>query len=201
PTRSHRPYDPDRWRGGDRQGDIPERESEPDALRAIRPELPGRNDTAPLDANLAPFAMTTVAGHLDSGLAFTPIRLAATLATAIGLLGLAQSLIGLYGVVAYSVSQRGREIGIRMAIGATSGAILREVLREGMTLSAIGLAVGFTLSLLVTGVLRSLLIGISARDPVTFGGLAAILTLVTLVACWIPAARASHVAPASAMRS
>ncbi len=162
---------------------------------------PVREAVASLDANLAPFAMTTVAEHLDKGLAFTPIRLAATLATAIGLLGLAQSLIGLYGVVAYSVSQRGREIGIRMAIGATSGAILRGVLREGMFLATIGLSVGFALSFLVTGVLGSLLIGISARDPVTFGGLAALLTLVTLVACWIPAARAARVPPASAMRS
>jgi putative ABC transport system permease protein len=144
--------------------------------------------------------MKTMREHLDGGIAFTPIRLAATLATAIGLLGLIQALIGLYGVVAYSVAQRGHEIGIRMAIGATSGTILRGVLREGMILTGAGLAIGFTLSLGVTGVLRSLLIGVSARDPATFAGLALILATVTLVACWIPAARAASVPPAGAMR-
>jgi predicted permease len=162
---------------------------------------PVRAVVASLDANLAPYAMTTVADHLDTGLAFTPIRLAATLAIAIGLLGLAQSLIGLYGVVAYSVAQRTREIGIRMAIGATSGAILRGVLREGMLLTAVGLVVGFVISLLVTGVLRSLLIGVGTHDPVTFGALAALLAAVTLIACWIPAQRAARVSPAGAMRS
>jgi predicted permease len=161
---------------------------------------PVRELVASLDPNLAPFAVKTMREHLDGGIAFTPIRLAATLATAIGLLGLFQALIGLYGVVAYSVAQRGHEIGIRMAIGATSGNILRGVLREGMLLAAAGLMIGFILSLGVMGVLRSLLVGVSARDPVTFGGLALLLATVTLAACWIPAARAAGVPPAGAMR-
>ena len=162
---------------------------------------PVRDLVASLDPNLPPFAMKTMREHLDGGIAFTPIRLAATLATAIGLLGLIQALIGLYGVVAYSVAQRGHEIGIRMAIGATSGAILRGVLREGMILTGAGLAIGLVLSLGVTSVLRSLLIGVSARDPATFAGLALVLALVTLAACWIPAARAASVPPAGAMRN
>ena len=130
----------------------------------------------------------------------TPIRLAATIATAIGLLGLVQALIGLYGVVAYSVAQREREIGIRMAMGATSRDIVGAVLREGMALTGAGLSIGFLASLAATGVLRSLLIGISVRDPVTFGVLAALLATVTLAACGIPAVRGSRVAPAEALR-
>jgi ABC-type antimicrobial peptide transport system permease subunit len=156
--------------------------------------------TASLDPNLTLYAMRTMAEHLDQGIAFTPIRLAATLATAIGLLGLAQALIGLYAVVAYSVAARGREIGIRMAMGATSRDILRRVIREGMVLAGAGLAVGAAASLAVAGVLRSLLVGVSARDPVTFVGLAALLAGVTLVACWIPASYAARVPPASAIR-
>jgi ABC-type antimicrobial peptide transport system permease subunit len=126
--------------------------------------------------------------------------LAATVASVIGLLGLTQALIGLYAVVAYSVAQRRREIGIRMAMGATSRDILRGVVREGMALAAAGLALGFVISLGVGGVLRSLLIGVGTHDPLTFGALGALLAVVTLVACWIPASQAARLAPVTAIR-
>ena len=84
--------------------------------------------------------------------------------------------------------------------GPPRAAAARGVLREGMILTGAGLAIGFILSLGVTGVLRSLLIGVSARDPMTFGALALVLATVTLAACWIPAARAASVPPAGAMR-
>jgi predicted permease len=153
-----------------------------------------------LDPNLTPYAVRTMTEHLGSGIAFTPVRLAATVASAIGLLGLVQALIGLYAVVAYSVAQRGREIGIRMAMGATAGDILRGVIREGMVLAGAGLTIGVLAAFAVAGVLRSLLIGVSSHDPVTFGALGALLVLVTLVACLIPASRAARTAPASAIR-
>jgi putative ABC transport system permease protein len=163
-------------------------------------EAPVYASIASLDAALTPFAVKTMTEHLERGIAFTPIRLAATLATAIGLLGLVQALIGLYAVVAYSVAQREREIGIRMAMGATSRDILGGVIREGMVLTGAGLSIGFLASLAATGVLRSLLIGISVRDPMTFGVLAVVLATVTLAACGIPAVRGARLPPADTLR-
>ncbi|HTD59329.1 MAG TPA: ABC transporter permease [Gemmatimonadaceae bacterium] len=162
---------------------------------------PVRAAFASLAADVAPFGLETMTEHLDQGIAFTPFRLAATLATVIGMLGLVQALIGLYGVVAYSVAQRGREIGIRMAMGATSRDIMWRVIREGMVLTGAGLAIGLVLSFAATGVLRSLLIGVSARDPATFGALAGLLAAVTLIACWVPAAHAARVPPATSIRA
>jgi ABC-type antimicrobial peptide transport system permease subunit len=138
--------------------------------------------------------------HLRDGIAFIPVRFAATVATGIGLLGVVLAIIGLYGVVAYSVAQRHREIGIRMALGATSGRILSGVLREGMLVTAAGLAGGCVLALATTRLLSSLLIEVSARDPLTFAVLAAILAGVTLAACGIPASRAAGIAPARVIR-
>jgi ABC-type antimicrobial peptide transport system permease subunit len=87
-----------------------------------------------------------------------------------------------------------------MAMGATAGDILRGVIREGMVLAGAGLTIGVLAAFAVAGVLRSLLIGVSSHDPVTFGALGALLVLVTLVACLIPASRAARTAPASAIR-
>ena len=117
------------------------------------------------------------------------------------LLGLVLAVIGLYGVVAYAVALRTREIGIRMAMGATAQQVLWDVVRRGMLLTAGGLAVGVVLALGATRILRSLLIGVSAQDPVTYITLAAVLAVVTLAACLIPAWRAARIPPAGAIRA
>jgi predicted permease len=162
---------------------------------------PVRNLVGSLDPNLAPYAVRTMYSHLHDGIAFLPVRLGATLAMAIAILGLLQAVIGLYGVVAYAVAQRTREIGIRMAMGATAHQVLWDVVRRGMVLTGCGLVTGVALALLATRILRSALIGVSAQDPVTFITLAALLSLVTFAACLVPAWRAARVPPAGAIRA
>jgi predicted permease len=170
-------------------------ERDPQAFAA-----PVRALISSLDANVAPYAMTTMATHLHDGIAFLPMRFGAILATAIGLLGLVLAVVGLYGVVAYSVAQRRREIGIRMAMGATARDILWSVVREGMIMTGVGLALGGVIALTTTQILTNLLIGVSARDPLTFLAFASALTVATLTACLVPAWRAARIAPAGAMR-
>ncbi len=162
---------------------------------------PVRAVVASLDPNVAPYGLTTMTAHLRDGVAFIPVRIAATVATGIGVLGLLLATIGLYGVIAYSVAQRRREIGIRMAIGATSVDILISVIGEGMLVSTIGLAAGCVLGLATTHLLSGLLVDVSARDPLTFCVLGGILAGVTFVASWVPARRAARTPPAEAIGS
>jgi len=115
-------------------------------------------------------------------------------------LALLLAAIGIYGVTAYNVAQRIHEIGIRMALGANSGQVLRSVLREGLVLSGIGALLGIAGSLATTRVLQTYLFGVSATDPLAFGATAVLLGLVTLGACWIPARKATRVDPIIALR-
>ncbi len=109
--------------------------------------------------------------------------------------------IGLYGVMAYSVSQRVAEFGIRMALGAQRFDVLRLVLRQGLRLVVLGLAIGLACALLLTGLLSSQLFGVSASDPLALGGVAALLGLVAVLACLLPARRATKVDPMIALRA
>jgi len=117
-----------------------------------------------------------------------------------GLLALLLASTGLYSVMAYAVSQRTREIGIRMALGAQAGNVLRLVLRQGMKLVLLGVALGTAAALAVTRMVKSLLFGLSVIDPLAYAGVVFLLLLVALLACWIPARRATKVDPMIALR-
>jgi predicted permease len=127
-------------------------------------------------------------------------RLIARLASLFGLLSLLLASIGLYGLLAYEVTNATREIGIRLALGAPAAGVLRGVVRHGVALTAIGAAIGIAASLAVTRLLGSMLYGVTPGDPITLGGVSGLLLLVALTACYIPARRATRVDPLSALR-
>jgi ABC-type antimicrobial peptide transport system permease subunit len=117
------------------------------------------------------------------------------------MVALTLAAMGVYGVMAYVVSQRTQEFGIRMALGADTGDVLRLIFREGMALAAIGMVIGLTLALGVTHLLASFLYGVSPFDLATFLGVPVLLGSVTLLACWLPARRATKVGPMVALRA
>ena len=115
-------------------------------------------------------------------------------------LGLVLAVVGVYGTLSYSVSRRRREIGVRMAIGAGRPAVQRLVVLEGLRLVASGVVLGLVGTALATGALRSLLFGVGPGDPPTLAAVIGLVAAVALVACWLPAARASRVEPTQALR-
>jgi putative ABC transport system permease protein len=114
---------------------------------------------------------------------------------------LALGMIGIYGVLAYLVTLRRHEFGVRLALGAQPGSLLRLVLGQGLGLATIGIAIGLVSAVILTRVLETLLFGVSARDPMTFLGVAILLLAAVLIACYAPARRAACVDPIAALRA
>jgi predicted permease len=164
--------------------------------QALLPAI--RHVVAQLNENLPLFQVTTESQQIDR-LLFQE-RLVARLSAFFGLLALVLACIGLYGLLSYEVSRRTREIGIRMALGAQEGDVLRLVVKQGFALAVVGAAVGMGVALGVTRYLTSMLYGVHANDPVTIGAVAVLLGLVALAACYIPARRATRVDPMVALR-
>ena len=144
------------------------------------------------------FGTRTGSEIIDGGL--FQAKMGVGLLTIFGLLALGLASIGLYGVLAYSVNQRKREIGLRMALGATRTGVLSLILREGMSLVAAGVLIGFTAALAVGRLLSRMLFGVGASDPASVAGAALILSMVALLACYLPARRATRVDPLEALR-
>jgi len=156
-----------------------------EALRAVDARLPminPRTVEAVVDESMASTSFTVLLLGIAAGIAL--------------LLG----TVGIYGVISFIVSRRTQEIGVRMALGAPAQTVLRSVLGQAMVLTGVGLAVGLVGAWALSRALASMLYGVSATDPVTFGGTALLLALVALVATWVPARRASRVDPVEALR-
>jgi predicted permease len=129
-----------------------------------------------------------------------PQRIALSVAGSLGLAGLLLAAVGIYGVTAYSVARRTREIGIRMALGASRKGVMRLVLRQGLRLAGVGIGVGLFMALAASRALASLLYGIGAADPATYAAAALVFTAIALAATWIPARRAAAIEPMRALR-
>jgi len=157
-----------------------------------------RGEVAALDKNLPLYDVKTMRQHL--GLALLPARLAGSVLGVFGVVALIMAAAGIYGVMAYSVAQRTREIGVRMALGASAGAVLRLMTRQGMKLTLAGMAIGLAASLALTRLMKSMLFGVSATDPLTFVVVPLLLIMVAMLAALIPARRAARVDPMVALR-
>jgi putative ABC transport system permease protein len=151
-----------------------------------------------IDAELPVFSVKTMDEYITNSVAGA--RFNTTLLSIFAAVALVLTIIGLYGVMSYSVAQRTNEIGIRMALGAEKHDVLKLIVKQGLTLVVIGLALGIGGALALTKLLTSLLFGITTKDPVTFGAIAALLSLVGLLACCVPALRATKVDPLVALR-
>ncbi len=157
-----------------------------------------RNEVRELDRDVPVAQTSTLEQRFDQSVA--PSRFTSLLLTVFGLVALTLASVGIYGVMAYTVSERKHEIGIRMALGAQTRDVLKLVMRQGVTLALIGMAIGTIASLALTRLMKTLLFGVSATDPLTFGVITALLIIVALLACWIPARRATKVDPMIALR-
>jgi predicted permease len=165
--------------------------------RRITDEL--RALVASVDPNLP--VGTTQTAEEYTALGLLPQRIALGVSGTLGIVGLLLAAIGIYGVTAYAVTRRTREIGIRLALGAPEASVFRLVLRQGMALVAVGCVIGLLLAAGASSLLASLLFGLTPFDPVTFIGAAALFGFTGLVACYAPARRATKVDPMTALRS
>ena len=152
-----------------------------------------------IDSHLAIANLASVEKIISPSL--IPVRAGALVFGVFGSFGLLLAALGLYGVLAYMVSQRTHELGVRVAMGASRAAILRMVARDGLKLVAVGAVVGLGLCLLSTRLLSAILFGVSPTDVATFGVVLAVLGATALVACWLPARRATRIDPIQALRA
>jgi putative ABC transport system permease protein len=151
-----------------------------------------------VDSNLPIFNIRTLETQLSNELVTQ--RLSVILVGLFSVLALLLAAVGLYGVLAYSIAQRTREIGIRIALGAESGTILTLVVRQGLTIVGIGLIAGIISSIILTHLIQSLLYGVSGTDPVALLTAVGVLALAAFLACLVPALRAIRVDPITALR-
>jgi macrolide transport system ATP-binding/permease protein len=163
------------------------------AIEAIRGEVRALDPTLPI------FDVKTLEKHLD--LPLFPLHAAAVAVGSFGVLALVLAAIGIYGVMAYTVSQNRQEIGIRMALGASPTDVWRMIVRRGIVMTVVGVGIGLLCAVGVSKVLANILFGVSATDTVTFVGISALLCVVALAACFVPARRATKVDPVIAIRS
>lgn len=157
-----------------------------------------KNELRKLDANLPMYHIRTMEQRVDESLARR--RFSMLLLGIFASIALALATIGIYGVMAYLVNQGTRELGIRIALGASSRNILTLVVRQGMTLALAGMTIGLAAAFLLTRLIQSLLFGVAATDPLTFVGISLLLGLVALLACYIPAQRAARIDPLVSLR-
>jgi ABC-type antimicrobial peptide transport system permease subunit len=153
------------------------------------------------DPDVAIYDVRTMADHLDNGNAFFPFRLGAFVTGLFGVMGVLLASIGLYGMMAYYVSQRTQEIGVRMALGAQAGDIVRDVLVRGGRLALIGIVIGVGLAAGLARLMRTLLVDVSPFDPFTYAAVAFLLLAISLLASFVPARRATTVDPLVALRA
>jgi predicted permease len=162
--------------------------------------LPLESQIHELAPDLAITQVQTMRESLQGANGFFFFRFGAQLASTMGFLGLVLAVVGIYSVVSYAATQRTQEIGIRIAMGATSRDILKMVLRQGLGVVGIGLALGLMIALAGTRVISGLFMGVKATDPLTFTLVLLLLTAIALFACWIPARRATRIDPLVALR-
>jgi predicted permease len=167
----------------------------PDALM-----LPVEREIKSLDPGLPIFLLRSMTDSLAGANGFMIFRIGALLASSIGAMGLTLAVVGVYGVVAFAASQRTREIGIRMALGANRTQVLKLVLRQGVWVIVSGAAVGLLATFAISRKIANLLLGVSATDPLTFVTATLLLLAVALYACFVPARRAMNVEPMVALR-
>jgi predicted permease len=169
-------------------------EGDPAALTSLI-----RQRISAADSEVTPLSVLTMADAFSSNGLFT-IRIFAILSGAFGLIALSLAVVGLYGVVSFVVGRRTQEIGVRMALGAQRSNVLRMILVDGISLATVGVVIGMVGALAAAPLVRSMLSGVSPRDPLTFIAIALILLTATFVASWIPAHRATRVDPNVALR-
>ena len=160
---------------------------------------PIRNVVQALDSNQPVFNVRTLDAFYHQRAVTVPLMII-ELVSVMGLTGLVLALVGLYGLISFSVARRTQEIGIRMAIGANKKDVLRMIIRQGLTISLVGVALGGVVTFGVARGLAAGLAGLAAMSPVTFALVPLLLILATLAACYIPARRASLVDPMVALR-